>query len=271
MSSNEYLMESSDEALRLDIKTDPEAVRKQAKICGMCPGARVLDGGCGSGKTTSILQEIVQPGGSVIGIDFSQDRINFAKNHYADNENIEFRCMDIRQPLHELGQFDAVWIRFVLEYYLEGSQDILRNALSVLKPGGKLCLLDLDNNCLSHWPVTVEQDEILKNIMDKISYEFNFDPYVGKKLYTYLYDLGLENIDVNVIPHHLIYGELRSNDAFNWLKKVEMATFKIRGIFKDYQGGHERFFDDFRAFFNDPKRFTYTPLIICCGIKPADI
>ena len=49
-SSDAYLMEDSEEALRLDVKTDPDAVRKQVQICGIGPGCRVLDGGCGSGR-----------------------------------------------------------------------------------------------------------------------------------------------------------------------------------------------------------------------------
>jgi SAM-dependent methyltransferase len=50
-----YLMESEEEAVRLDLKTDPDAVRKQALWCGVKAGLRVLDAGCGPGKTTSIL------------------------------------------------------------------------------------------------------------------------------------------------------------------------------------------------------------------------
>ena len=69
--SNSYLMENDEEAFRLDIKTDPEAVREQALWCGIKPGLRVLDVGCGPGKTTSILREMVQPNGQAVGIDFS--------------------------------------------------------------------------------------------------------------------------------------------------------------------------------------------------------
>ncbi|RLA98007.1 MAG: hypothetical protein DRG37_07195, partial [Deltaproteobacteria bacterium] len=56
-----YLMESKDEARRLDIKTDPQELRQQAKWCGIRPGLRVLDVGCGPGRTTSILHSMLQP------------------------------------------------------------------------------------------------------------------------------------------------------------------------------------------------------------------
>jgi SAM-dependent methyltransferase len=98
--------------------------------------------------------------------------------------------MDLRQPLDELGAFDFIWIRFVLEYYLEGSVDIIRNAASALKPDGRLCLLDLDYNCLTHYPMKVEMESILQKLVFKMMQKFNFDPFVGRKMYTYLYDLG---------------------------------------------------------------------------------
>ena len=48
----QYIMESEDEAIRLDIKTDPQKVRKQAIWAGIRPGWRIADLGCGAGKTT---------------------------------------------------------------------------------------------------------------------------------------------------------------------------------------------------------------------------
>jgi SAM-dependent methyltransferase len=266
--SDAYLMENSEEALRLDVKTDPEAVRKQAELCGIGPGARVLDGGCGSGKTTSVIHEMVHPGGSVVGIDFAEDRIRFASQQYGNKSGIEFRLMDIRQSLDELGRFDFIWIRFVLEYYLDGSLDIIKNVTESLKTDGTLCLLDLDYNCLSHYPMKPEMESVLMKLVQKMISKYNFDPYVGRKLYTYLYDLGFRDIEVRLIPHHLIYGRLNSADNFNWIKKVQMTSHKAKDLYKDYPGGYDAFFDDFNDFFRDPRRFTYTPLMICTGKKP---
>ncbi len=69
-----YLMENLDEEARLEWKTDPGVVREQAAWCGMKPGCRVLDAGCGTGKTAGIFFDMVQGGGEVVGIDFSERR-----------------------------------------------------------------------------------------------------------------------------------------------------------------------------------------------------
>jgi 2-polyprenyl-3-methyl-5-hydroxy-6-metoxy-1,4-benzoquinol methylase len=267
--SDAYLMENSEEALRLDVKTDPDAVRKQALLCGIGPGARVLDGGCGSGKTTSILHEMSQPNGFILGLDFSEDRIHFAKEHYGKTDGIGFLQRDLRGALADLGQFDFIWIRFVLEHYREGAIDIIKNITACLKPNGRLCLLDLDYNCLSHFPMKPEMESMLQKLIGEMMHNFNFDPFVGRKLYTYLYDLGFQDIEVNLFPHHLIYGELRSSDDFNWIKKIEMASMKAKDLFQEYPGGYDTFFHDFNTFFHDPRRFTYTPLMICTGKKPG--
>ncbi|MBQ0718518.1 MAG: hypothetical protein KBT64_15005, partial [Sulfitobacter litoralis] len=77
-----------------------------------------------------------------------------------------------------------------------------------------------------------------------------------------------QNIDVSMAPHHLIFGELNEIDDFNWTKKVEVAVKKLGYEFKEYKGGYEEFFEEFKNFFSDPRRFTYTPLICCRGNKP---
>jgi 2-polyprenyl-3-methyl-5-hydroxy-6-metoxy-1,4-benzoquinol methylase len=262
-----YLMEDPEEAVRLDVKTDLGEVKKQATLCGICPGARVLDAGCGSGKTTAILHDIAQPGGQAIGIDFAQDRIDFAQKHY-ENQGIHFHLMDIKNPLEGIGSFDFIWVRFVLEYYLEGSKDIIRNLTSHLKPEGVLCLLDLDYNCMTHYPLPGRMEDILHRLVERMGKKYNFDAFVGRKLYSFLNELGFRDIQMHMMPHHLIYGELRNSDDFNWIKKIQMASRKAHDVFEGYQGGYEGFFSDFNSFFHDPGRFTYTPLLICTGKKP---
>jgi len=267
--SHSYLMENDQEAFRLDIKTDPEAVREQALWCGIRPDLRVLDAGCGPGKVTSILYETIQPGGSILGVDYSRERIDHAKKHYSSGKpGIDFGFHDLRGPLENAGLFDLIWVRFVLEYNRTESINIVKNLTACLKPGGRLCLLDLDYNCLSHYELPHEMEEILLQGMAMVEKVHNFDPYAGRKLYSYLYDLGYEDIRMDLRAHHLIYGKTKEPDLFNWTKKLQMASQKASNVFERYPGGHKKFFTDFVRFFNDPRRFTYTPLILCKGMRP---
>jgi len=268
LKKNPYLMENIEEIIRLEVKTDPEVVRKQALWSGMKPGLRVLDAGCGSGKVTSILHEIIQPAGSIVGVDFSEERIHYAREHYGQKPGIDFHIHDLRTSLLDIGMFDLIWVRFFLEYFRAESFDIVKNLTGCLKPGGHLCLIDLDHNCLNHYELPAKMEDILFQIMGMLESEYNFDPYSGRKLYAYLYDLGYQNIKVDISSHHLIYGRIKEEDLFNWIKKVEVACGKTKGLFETYPGGQDFFFDDFKKFFLDPRRFTYTPLVLCEGMKP---
>lgn len=260
-------MESNEETLRLDMKTDGKIVQKQALWAGIQPGMRVADLGFGSGKTTLYLHKLIQPDGTIVGVDIAEERIKYATAHYSE-KGIEYLCRNLCESLDDLGMFDFVWVRFVLEYYRSESFDIVRNISTILKPGGILCLIDLDYNCLSHFGLPKRLEETLFEIMTTLEKTADFDPYVGRKLYAFLYDLGYRDIDVDVASHHLIYGELEEVDAFNWTKKAEVAVKKSGYRFDAYEGGYEAFFKEFKRAFADPRRFTYTPVISCRGQKP---
>lgn len=262
----DYLMEDEEEALRLDVKTDPEVVRAHARWAGIRAGMRVADLGCGSGKTTFCLHELAQPDGESLGLDLARQRIDFARGNY-HAEGLTFQSGDIRQPLEPYGQFDFIWIRFVLEYYRSTAFDILGNVCRILKPGGILCLIDLDHNCLSHDELPEPLESALFGIMNALESTADFDAYAGRKLYRYLYDLQLQQIEVRMDPHHLIYGPLKPSDAFNWQKKIEVAARNSGYAFAEFDGGFEEFREQFKRFFSDPRRFTYTPVMVCRGIK----
>jgi hypothetical protein len=97
---------------------------------------------------------------------------------------------------------------------------------------------------------------------------YNFDAYAGRKLYSYLFDLGFEDIEVKVMGHHVIYGKSRKVDNYNWTRKIEVTAPLLTDLFETYSGGYQQFLVDFREFFHSPRRFTYSPLILCKGRKP---
>lgn len=267
MGTTGYIMEHQDEALRLDMKTGCEALARQAAWAGIRPGMRVADVGCGSGKTTSFLHALVQPGGEAVGIDASETRIRHAREQYG-GRGISFIQRDFYHPLEGLGSFDFIWVRFVLEYHRAKSADIVANLTSILNPGGILCLIDLDYNCLNHFGLSPRLEGAIRGVMGELEQRHDFDPHIGRKLYAFLFDLGFSDIAVHLEPHHLIYGPQTDTDDYNWTKKVEVAARNSGYPFAEYGGGFEEFLEEFRVFFADPRRFTYTPLIACRGCRP---
>ena len=262
----DYLMESNDEITRLDLKTDTMVVKQQARWAGIKQGMRVLDLGCGTGKTSAALSELVRMGGSVTGVDFSKERIDYATRH-RESAVTTFVTKDFTQPLYDLGTFDFIWIRFVLEYFRKSAFTIVENVVQTLSDNGILCLIDLDHNSMNHHPMPERLQKSLQEVIAELEAKADFDPYMGRRLYSFLYDLGFSNIRAMVTSHHLIYGDIGDAEIYNWMKKIEVGSKKIGYPFPRYRNGFTGFAADFEAFLRDPARFSYTPLIAACGTK----
>jgi ubiquinone/menaquinone biosynthesis C-methylase UbiE len=269
MTNSKYLMEHDDEARRLELKTDIEKVTAQVLWAGLQPGMRVADLGCGPGKITELLHKAAGPNGEAVGIDNSIQRIAHAEQHYG-NSGVRFSCRDLLEPMDDLGKFDFIYIRFVLEYFRSRATSIVRNVTRLLEPDGILCVVDLDYTCTSQFGMPARLAEVSAAVMAKLREDADFDPLVGAKLYSMLYDLDFRFMDVNVETNHLIFGELDSVQEFDWTKRIEVV-FKNSGYgFEEYEDGYDGFVAEFKASFADPRRFFYTPLICCRGVRPEE-
>lgn len=266
MKAQSYLMENDNELIRLEMKTDYNRLENQASWAGLKEGMRVADIGCGSGITSSFLKRIVGETGHVTGIDDSKERIIYAGEKYS-SQGVEFIKRDINSSLEDLESFDFIWVRFFLEYHRKNSFDIVKRLTDILKPGGILCLIDLDYNCLNHYGLSSRLEDAIMKVSNIVEEHGDFDPYAGRKLYSYLYDLEFKEIDVDMNAHHLIYGELSEVDEYNWSRKIETAARNSEYDFPDYPDGYDGFLNEFKTFFSDHRRFTYTPIISCRGVK----
>jgi trans-aconitate methyltransferase len=100
-------------------------------------GEHVLDVGCGDGKVSAELAQIV-PRGSVVGVDASPQMVEFARAIFPRSEfpNLEFHVMDARQ-IRFARQFDLVFSNAVL-HWVDDHRAFLRGAAAHLRSGGRL-------------------------------------------------------------------------------------------------------------------------------------
>jgi len=262
-----YLMEHAGECSRLEMKTKAEQVLRQASWAGISEGMHVLDAGCGVGKTSSILKDLVGDSGQVTGLDLSAHRLYEARNRYG-RKGLHFIQHDLTRPYTPEAQYDAVWMRFFLEYFADDPLQIVRNATARLKPGGLLVLADLDNNSLNHHGAPERLKRTISAVIEVLQRDANFDPFAGSKIYAHLFDLGYRDIALTSEAHHLIYGQISSEDRANWLSKLEVAARTSGCDFAEYDGDFALVRRDFEAFLDDPRRFIFTPIVIGRGLKP---
>lgn len=268
MSEQPYFPEGATELARLERKTTRADVIDQARWAGLAAGMRVLDVGCGPGLTTAILAEAAGPDGLAVGVDRSAERIAHACHNYASSR-VAFHQRNFFDSLTDLGEFDFVWMRFIAEYFLAESAQLIRHVAASVKPGGILCLADLDHNCLNHSGHSERLERTFRKIAECQMRNNNFDPYVGRSLPTRMHQLGFEQIRVDVRMHHLIYGELSEFDRWNWWHKLELAARRSGWTFEDYEDGFAGFEKEFVDYFNRPGRFAYTPIVIVRGARPV--
>ena len=102
----------------------------------LAPGQRVVDLGCGSGRTTVELARRVSPGGKAVGVDIAAQMVEFARSQAGDAA-VEFVAADVQD--HDLGAatFDRAYSRFGVMFFSDPVA-AFANVRRSLRPGGVL-------------------------------------------------------------------------------------------------------------------------------------
>ncbi|MGD0817774.1 MAG: methyltransferase domain-containing protein [Methanomassiliicoccales archaeon] len=105
---------------------------------GVKEGEAWLDIGCGTGRLTLKVSEMVGPSGSVVGLDPSPHRIKIANEKLSNHQytNVKF-MVGVGEDLGVFPEatFDGAYFSSVFHWFLE-KEKALAEAYRVLKPGG---------------------------------------------------------------------------------------------------------------------------------------
>jgi SAM-dependent methyltransferase len=118
---------------------EPEARRLIADLA-LPPRSRGLDVGCGVGLFALWLAEAVGPGGQVIGIEPTAERVEAARQLVGGafgSGRLEFREGDATAVDAPDGSFDWVWCSDVL-HHVQATAVALKEFARVLRPGGRV-------------------------------------------------------------------------------------------------------------------------------------
>jgi len=144
--------------------------RVTIEMSGVRPGHHVLDIAGGTGDLAAKFSKIVGPEGTVVLADINDSMLKVGRDRLVDRgitDNVRFSQADAQYLPFPDNTFDVITIAFGLRNVTDKDM-ALRSMLRVLKPGGKLLVLEFSK----------PPNQLLSKIYD--GYSFNILPKLGK-------------------------------------------------------------------------------------------
>lgn len=165
---------------------------------------RVLDIGCGDGKITASIADLV-PAGAVLGIDSSEAMVSFAKEKFSagDHPNLSFQLGDAR-TLDFDGEFDLV-VSFAALHWVGDHRPVLRGIRDALRPGGR-AFLQFGGRGNAAVPLQIADGMIAEDRWRRSFEGFDFRyAFFGPEEYRiWIEEAGLDPKRVELIPKDMV-------------------------------------------------------------------
>lgn len=179
----------------------PEIVEQRARTraaLGARAGERGLDVGCGPGYLACELAREVGPAGGIVGVDASPEMLAAARAR-VEREGLAGRVRLRQGDAVELGEpaeaFDFV-VAVQVYLYVRDVERALAEAVRVLRPGGRLVVVDTDwDSCVWETGDRARHARIMAARLADYA-----DPYLARRLPRLIAAAGLRLVRAEVIP-----------------------------------------------------------------------
>jgi len=164
-------------------------------------GQRILVAACGTGRGMDELAKAVGPAGRVDALDISEEMIGQSRAKMETlglTDRIYFQQGNVRDLPYPDNTFDILYNGYMFDLIeLNGFPPILKEMMCVLKPGGKIVLLNMS-----------KPDE-QKTFYERI-YKWTKIPCRPVLMAPYLESAGFKNVQ-------RIYRSIRARNSFEWI------------------------------------------------------
>lgn len=163
-------------------------------LAGVAPGADVVDLGCGPAAVMLELASVVGPEGTLTGVDADPDMVERGQAAVAaaGADNVVVRQGFAEDSGLAPGSFDCAIVRLVLIHNGGREQEIVDHAASLVRPGGRVLLVDLDSTMIRYIPPSTAPISELHERYQAYQRARGNDPAVGLRLPELLETAGLQ-------------------------------------------------------------------------------
>jgi ubiquinone/menaquinone biosynthesis C-methylase UbiE len=230
----------------------PDTAALFKRAC-LSPGMRCIDLGCGGGEVTLEIARLVDPGGSVTGVDMDEIKLGLARREAVRRGlgNVEFRLLDV-EDWDEPGSYDVVYCRFLLQH-LSQPVGLLRRMWAGVRPGGVLIVEDAD---FDGWCCHPPNDgfDLFVRTYSQLLQRRGGDHAMGRKLYASFQDAGISRPQVALTQPAWTEGEGKTL-AWSTLEATREALVSERVASEE----------EISAALTALKDFTEDPRTLICG------
>jgi SAM-dependent methyltransferase len=159
-------------------------------------GHAVLDVGCGLGEVAAMFSTLVGPSGQVVGVDLSEAMLTSARAACESLGNVELRVGNV-EALDDIGAatFDVVHSERVF-MHLADPDAAVRECVRVLKPGGRVMIVDPDHLIRG---TDADDPEAVEIIWRNMSSTLVKNPRSGRRLRNQFLAAGLIDVAVDAV------------------------------------------------------------------------
>ena len=237
---SEYVLGDTGESKRLSFQSmqrnyDPLLEVGNVELL-LGDGQIALDAGCGTGLFAHRISEVNNKKDiSVIGLDSSYERIREAREGRTI-PGLIFQVGDLTSLDFDSSSIDLIVCRFVYEHLKDNCQKVSDEFFRVLKPKGKLIIIDSDGILYN----LDSENEVLKRYLSKIQKStIHFDSFICKKVPRFLQRSGFSQEQIKTKGSIMSFFEKEDREYEKKLwnmrfKQIEPVIAPILGT-EEYQ------------------------------------
>ncbi|WP_151733443.1 methyltransferase domain-containing protein [Paenibacillus tengchongensis] len=233
---------------------------------GLSDGMNILEAGAGPGFVTGQLLRHL-PNSKITALDIDDNLLETARRRLGDVP--ETRLQLTQASVYETGlpgnTYDFVIARLLflhLHQPLQAAMELKR----VLKPGGKLAIIDIDDGVFGALSPDLD---VLPSILNKLARQQaarGGNRHIGRSLPRLLADSGFQDTDMDAVIQH---SDLHGIEGFNC--QLDIGRFKAfcqQGIITEEE--YDALNTAYEHFTASPDAHAMMLFFMACGSKPAD-